>query len=615
MHTRYLLCCLILCQMAAAQKVDCNTLDVATVPGKWIWAGKAPSFQDPIPATQWKYCEPVRRELQRIMPEAPAGIVATNSIAFPKGKAFGFIPGPSAYECYLMIKDYECLKGYNTLQPEGVTGCWVYFAINQLDGEKFPLPHEGTEVKFHLYESKIRVVNIEVQQDAAGNQVLYSQWLPESIQKHCYFFSRRKGLPWRKLTNQELFTAYKIYHEKRLAVQIPEAEKRLAAYETTFKSLTDAEKQKQDYRWQQLVSGRKQLSNLQREKANLVTWYAGAMNQPNLNQFAYVKKVNANEFTPEDLEAPAGNGYHAWVDNPDFFDKTRPKDEPQCLAFYVRRQDQDLPKKHFMDLFSSRFNLDVLAAMVGEPAKKPNGINSLDASSGVTKEITTSRQTDKGPVTIGFDQSPEGQFPAGWLGMKNATVQSYAGSKWLTIQKDGYWYPRQYNREIVSGFSLEFDLHWNADISYYSGLFTVTLGEIAYDNIGERYRLDDNRYMYWSLYDGYAGNFNRVVLWFDPHWNGGGSLTVYSYDSRETLKYSKRVTLPGFFKEKNQHQLRISRNGNGLTVTDQGKTIADLQDVFLPDVKYNLFTFSRYKGDQSEQKEDRYYLNQIRATY
>lgn len=35
----------------------------------------------------------------------------------------------------------------------------------------------------------------------------------------------------------------------------------------------------------------------------------------------------------------------------------------------IRRQDGDLPKKIFMDLFFSQFNMDVLAKMVGETAK------------------------------------------------------------------------------------------------------------------------------------------------------------------------------------------------------------------------------------------------------
>lgn len=599
-----------------AQKTDCNTVDINKVPGKWIWQNTAPSFQDPIPASQWKYCEPIRKEMQRIMPVAIDGLYATNSIAFPKGKSFWYSStSPSAYENYLMLKNYECLKGYNEIKPNAVTGCWVYFSINQLDGEKFPLPYEGTEITYHEYESKIRVTNIEIQADASGNKILYSQYRPDEILKHCYFFSPRKDLPWRKLTNKELFTSYKIYHEKRLSQLIPKHEKIVADYEKTFNSLTAAEKQKKDYRWQQLESGRAYLKTLTLEKENLTPWFNAAMKQANVNELAYVTKVNSYNFRPDELAAPAGEGYHVWVDNLDFFDKTKPKDEPQCIALYVRKQDEDLPKKNFMDVFFSQFNLDVLAKMVGEPAKKPSGVNIMNTSLADTKKTTAGKQEDRGPVSLSFDNSADGQFPVGWLGMKNAMVQSKGGSKWLTMTKDGYWYPRQYNKEIKDNFNLSFDLQWNEDIAYNSGLFTVTLSEIAYDNIGERYRLDDNQEMYWSLYDSYVGNFSRVILWFDPHWNSGGTLTVYTYDKRESLKFNKRITLPDFFKDKNQHAIQIQRKGNALMVIDNGKTIADLPGVFLSDSKYNLYTFSRYKGVNSDNKNDVFYLGNIKTDY
>jgi hypothetical protein len=606
--------CLITSTLTAQQKVDCNTLDVNKVSGKWIWQNVAPSFQDAIPASQWKSCDPIRKELQRIMPVALEGLHATNSIAFPKGKAFWYSPvSPSSYENYLMLKKYECLKGYNELKPEAATGCWVYFSVNQMDGEKFPLPEQGTGVIFN--ESRIRVTNIEIQTDAAGNRIIYTNYRPDEILKHCYFFSVRKNLPLRKMTNKELFPAYKMHHEKRVKQEITRFEKLIVDDEKKYNVLSATEKEKQNY-WPDIIRKNKEtLQGYKNELKKINEWFTATMQQPNINDLAYVTSVNESHFYPERLAAATGNGYNAWVDNLDFFDKTKPKDEPQCISFYIRRQDEDLPKKNFMDLFDSQFNLDVLAKMVGEPAKKPNGINNLKASVAKTKQVTTTKQEDKGPVTISFDNTAEGQFPAGWLGMKNATVQSNKGSKWLTITKDGYWYPRQYNKEIKNNFSLSFDLQWNADIAYNSGSFTVTLGDIDYDNIGERYRLDDNQEMFWSLYNGYVGNFNRVILWFDPYWNGGGTLTVYSYDNRESVKFNKRIVLPEFFKDRNNHQLQIQRKGNGLMVIDNGKPIADLSDVFLTTARYNFYTFSRYKGEFSDNKNDVFYLKDIDTLY
>ncbi len=606
--------CMITSTLTAQEKADCNTLDVNKVPGKWVWASTALHYDDPIPASQWKFGEPIRKEMQRIMPVALEGLYATNSIAFPKGKALWSSPSsPAAYENYLMLKKYECLKGYNELKPEAVTGCWVYFSVNQMGGEKFPLPEQGTGVIFN--ESRIRVTNIEVQTDAAGNKIIYSNYRPDEILRHCYFFSGRKDLPWRKMTNKELFTSYKIHHEKRVKQEVLRFEKLVVDDEKKYNGLSVTEKQKQNY-WPDIIRKNKEyLQGYKNELQKINEWFTAAMMQPTLNEVAYVNSVNESHFYPERLMATPENGYNAWVDNLDFFDKTKPKDEPQCIAFFVRRDDDDLPKKNFMDLFHSQFNMDVLAKMVGEPAKKPNGINNLNASVTEIKKETNSKQEDKGPVNFSFDNTADGQFPMGWLGMKNAIVQTNKGSKWLTITKDGYWYPRQYNKAIKDKFNLSFDLLWNEDIAYNSGSFTVTLGDIDYDNTGERYRLDDNQEMFWSLYNGYAGNFNRVILWFDPYWNGGGTLTVYSYDKRESLAFNKRIVLPDFYKDKNNHKLQLQRKGNGLVVIDNGKTIADLRDVFLTTAHYNIYTFSRYKGEFSDNKNDVFYLGNIKTTY
>jgi len=38
--------------LSAQEKADCNTLDINKVPGKWVWASKAPSFQDAVAAPE-----------------------------------------------------------------------------------------------------------------------------------------------------------------------------------------------------------------------------------------------------------------------------------------------------------------------------------------------------------------------------------------------------------------------------------------------------------------------------------------------------------------------------------------------------------------------------------
>jgi hypothetical protein len=600
----------------SSAQINCNTLDVNKVPGKWVWQSKAPSFQDQIPASQWQVCEPIRKEMLRIMPVAIDGLYATNSIAFPKNKSIWYIPSsPNNYENYFMLKKYECLKGYNKLQPEGETGCWIYFSVNSLEGHNFPLPAGGNGMKFYANESGLRIANIEVKTDAAGNKIIYSQYRPEQVIKHCYFFSPRNDLPVRKITNKELYTSYKLHHEKRLAEAIPRQEKIAADYEKIYNSLSAAEKQKGDYRTQQYQTSAAYLKSLKEEKEKIIPWFTDALKQPNINAVAYVKNVDDYYFKPEELVVPAEEGYNVWVDNADFFDKTKPKDVIQCIALYLRRDDGDLPKKNFMDLVFSQFNLDVLAKIVGEQSKNPNGINTINASLGEQKITTKTNQATVNSYNYNFEKNSLNQFPAGWNGMKNNTVQQYENKNWLAFTKDGYCYPQQFNKEINNNFNLSFYLSWNKDIAYNSGLFTVSFSEIPYDNTGERYKMDDNQEQYWSFYDGYVGRFNRVMIWFDPDWNSGGTLEVYSYDKNENIGVRKRITLPEFYMAKNSHQLKIQRKGNSLLVIINDKKEVEIENVFIPSVKYNLYTFSRYKGNSSDKKNDVFYLNNIQVEY
>jgi len=595
-------------------QINCSTLDINKVPGKWVWQNVAPSFQEPIPASQWKVCEPIRKELQRIMPVAIDGLYATNSIAYPKDKSFWYTNSPAAYECYLMLKKYECLKGDNILQPEGVTGCWIYFSVNKINGASLSSVTTGG-VLYHAYESSIRALNIEIETDAAGNKIIYTNARPDETIKSCYYFSERKGFPLKKITNKELFLSYKNHHEKRVKKEILRFEKLVADDEKKYNGLSAAEKQKQNY-WPDIIRKNKEiLQGYNNEQNKIKEWYNNAILQTGINDTAYVSSINESHFYPERLVATSGQGYNAWVDNLDFFDKTKPKDEPQCITLYVRRQDDDLPKKNFMDLFHSQFNLDVISKMVKEQSRKPNGINTLNASSGDVKTESKTNQKSISAYNFSFDKNTIGQFPAGWYGMKNNVVKTYENKNWMAFTQDGYCYPQQFNKEIKDNFNLSFDISWNKDIAYNSGLFTVSISEIPYDNAAQRYKMDNNQNQYWSFYDSYVGKFNRIMIWFDPYSNGGGTLEVYSYDKNETIGVRKRFTLTDFYLTKNNHQLKIQRKGNALVVFINNKKEAEIDNVFIPSVKYNLFTFSRYKGNNSDNKNDVFYLNNIYVNY
>lgn len=105
------------------------------------------------------------------------------------------------------------------------------------------------------------------------------------------------------------------------------------------------------------------------------------------------------------------------------------------------------------------------------------------------------------------------------------------------------------------------------------------------------------------------------MLWFDPYWNGSRKLSVYSYDQNETVGVNKRITIPEFYMPKNKHQLKIQRKGNSMVVYINDKKEAEIENVFIPSVKYILYTFSRYKGNNSDNKNDVFYLENIKTNY
>lgn len=594
-------------------QTHCKDIDLNKQPGKWNW--KYQGINRPVAKQIWDICDPISKEFQRIMPQAPDGIIAYSLLNEGGPGTFYNMPkGPRYYDNTFMIKDYECIMYPNAkVQPEGETGCWIYFDVNNHKEYGVKLPG-GSDVMYDEHR-RLYLTDAWIETDANGNYLLYIRNTPDAVLKLGYFFSAKKQLPYRKISRKELYNCYKLFHEKRVNKEIARFEEIVVKNDQQYNSLTAAQKKEQNY-WPDIIKRDKGvLQGYKNEKENIERWYAGIMQQPGINDTAYAQQIASWAFEPKKLNAAPGEGFSVWTDDINYYDKSKLPTQPQYIFLHYRRQDENLPKKNFMDKFCNEFNLDVLNKMIGLAPRKPGGINTINSSIIEAKTVTKTQQESGGPVTISFDNTTDGKFPSGWLGMKNISVQSHNGAKWLAMKQDGYWYPRQYNKEIKDGFKLNFDLTWNPDIDYYSGLFTVTLSEMAYDNAGERYKIDDNQQMYWSFYNSYAGNFNRVILWFDPYWNDGGTLTVYSYDRGENLKFSKRIVLPDFYKEKNKHNIGINRNGDNLLVTDNGEIIADLTGVFQPKVKYNLYTFSRYKGNTSDNKDDVFYVKDIKIAY
>ncbi len=588
-------------------QTDCNTTDITKVAGKWVWQKKGYG-------SQWQLCEPIRKEMQRIMPVALDGLHATNSIAFGDTPAVPNTPAaPKYYECYLMLKKYECLKGYNILQPEGETGCWVYFVVNSIfqGGASF---QDGLHFGYYQNEGGLYVGDFYTEKDATGNRILYASTFGRPDQKRGYYFSAKERLPLRKISWKELVLSYKVFTEKEMNGKLNYTKEGLAKNEKELNTTKYEDTKK--YLLNLIEDRKKEIIRLEADKTSLVNWYNNLLQHKNINDIARVTQTRLEKKIIEQLinSNNTDGTFPVWIEDISFFDLGKPKDQPQCIYFSFRRQDDNMPKKNFMDLFFSAFNMDVLMKMTGGMAAKPNSVNSIDASLKEAKTATKANQSTVSNYLYSFDKNPLGLFPSGWQGMNNIAVQQFENNNWLALTKDGYWYPKQYNKEIKDNFSLSFDLRWNKDIAYNSGSFTVSFNSLAYDNTAEMYKAEGTANTM-SLYDSYTGGFNRVMLWFDPYANNGGTLTIYSYTRNESIVASKKITLPDFYLTRNNQQVKLLRKGNSLIVFINDKKEAEVENIFIPLVQYNLYTFSRYKGNNSDNKNDVFYLTNIKTNY
>lgn len=587
----------------SAQSQTNNSIDLNKVPPQWV--GQKGKYEN-----QWAITGPIQRELQRVFQPLPDGIHATFGIAAGGDPAMGE-GTPKFYGPYLMLKKYEYVSSLKKLQQEGETGCWIYFQTNTLNGLHWNLPGGVYDITLNGGNSPLYVCNLKTETDASGNRVLYTSSYGVDNLMAGYCFSANNRIPVRKVTRKELFNSYKIYMDKVWDEFIAKYEKSIPADEKRYNSLTPEQKKEENY-WPDLLQrNKKELSELKQTKAQLAQWYNQQMQSANLDAPAVVENLS-KDVDVKKLDAK--EGYNVWIDDPTFFDKAKSADQPQFIFLHVRRQDSDLPKKLFVDRFSDAFNLDVLCKMTGEAPKNPTAANTMTASLTTAKTETKKEQEKAGTLAIDFQKDAVGSFPSRWNGMKNSAVQNYKNDKWLALREAGYWYPRQFNKTIENGFELSFNLEWNQDISYYSGLFAVTFAEMEYDNVKQGFKTSNNEADYYSFYDRYVANFNRITLSFDPYFNDAGSLQVMVIDKNGINKFDQKVLLPNFYKEKNSHVLQTRREGNKLVVTDNGTGIAEFDNVFTSGIRYNFYVFSRYKSS-NEEPTDIFYVNNVQVSY
>jgi hypothetical protein len=351
-------------------QVDCNTVDIYNLPGKWNWRSAGS-------ASQWTYCEPIRKELQRILPVAMDGLEVTNSIAFSSSPAIVNTPSaPKNYECYLMVKKFECLKTYQRTQPEGETGCWVYFLVNGIGLAS----HSALHFPYHVNEGPIFIGNFYTEKDALGNRLLYAQEYNRAPELRGYYFSKKDRLPVRTLSWKELLQSYETYSVRELRLRISSLKDGLVRNEKELATTSFADTK--TYLENLIRDRKKELQEKETALQEMASWSKEMMNHPRAGDVARVgiQRLDKTEITRLISLLDTKGLYPVWINDISFFDERAPKDAPQCMVLTLRRQDNELPKKKFIDLLEKQFNMDVVCRMVGEEPKKPGGINNLQTT-------------------------------------------------------------------------------------------------------------------------------------------------------------------------------------------------------------------------------------------
>jgi|GEM_PF-4463703 hypothetical protein len=114
---------------------------------------------------------------------------------------------------------------------------------------------------------------------------------------------------------------------------------------------------------------------------------------------------------------------------------------------------------------------------------------------------------------------------------------------------------------------------------------------------------------------GQGTQWTRMELRFDPHYNNSDNPDYYVYDAGTRNMMRKKILLPKFCKAENKHRIVVTRESNHLVITDNGASLARLEDVFAPGTRYNMFTFGIHRTGSNAEATDRFYLSNVSVDY
>ncbi len=567
---------------------------------------------------------PVHAEMQRLFPQPPAGLEITYGIFDAMGIKTAPLNSIQYFEGFYMIKDIVCERrngDQRSIVPEGETGCWIYFRVNDFNnflannasGTKMTIP--GTELRLYT-AADLRIVESK---NGISGVYFFNDRDEQTLAG--WYFSASKTLPYRRLSKAELAAAYRAYWTVKFDEEIKRLENVLVTSQKTAARVaaekgTMSEKEKEEF-FRSLRDGdrstQQSIDRFKVQRADVIARTDAMSKAPDAGSDARISNLNDLVYEPSGLDAKGGKGRFVYVENRAIFDPRLPKWQPQFITAELRRQDTSPAKTSFVKRFEDEFDWNVVRKIVGlAPRPSPSTISGIGSTPG---EYTTGRIENKPAERTGilfeedFSAARTGEAPPKWTLSSPGIVRSDIGApgKWLTIKEPGLYFPDYSVLVQPNDFTLEFEVMWSKSISYYSPNFVFHLGAAAYDNTLKRYdraQVNPNAYT--------SAQMPRVAIWIDPYWNDFGRYGLQVFDARGGYVRDRTEKTPIFFREKNSIRVKLVRKGQMLSVYFNDVKMFD-DAVLGEETRWNFFGFGLTDAPNAL-PGDEFYVGNIRLS-
>lgn len=585
---------------AAFGQLNCEEAAATQLPWR-----QRPETLSGNPATAMK---PVFGEISRVFGPPPKGLELTYGIA-----GLTYVPAADQdpiriYESFVMIKDIVCERmgdGTRAIRPEGATGAWIYFRVNDFGG---PLGNftSATAMKLGPWELPLHMAgDLRLVEDPTGMNAIYAFNERNEQTLVGWYFSAIKSPPFRKVSWAELADVYRAYWNAKFDATIKRFEDSLASSQRSLQRVNAdksvSPKDREEF-VRSLEAGdaktRIAIANARSSREDMLRRTDAMKRRPDASSPAYVRNLNDLVYEPESLSAAPGSGRYVFVENRDIFDRSLPAWKPQTILVQFRRTDVSPAKTGFNERFEKEFDFNVVRRLLGMPAMPaPPTIAGIGSTPGgyTSGKLPATSKPEASGFSEDFSRSNVGQAPAGWtVSSPKAVVREFNGEKRLALKEPGLYFPDYAVLALPKEFTLEFDVSWSKDISYYSPNFTVHLGAARYDNALKRYdreQVNPNSYT--------SAPMERVAISIDPYWNDYGRWTLQVFDARGGFLANKSDKTPLFFRDRNTVSVRIVRNGASMTVYFNDKQVIQ-ESVLGENIRWNFIGFGLSNAPNAE---------------